>query len=252
MDFLSLIGAKPPLVLGLDPRPQHHPAGIGDIRAHALSLMEALKPYLAAVKPQAAFFEALGAEGYALFIELAREARAMGLPVLFDVKRGDVPSTASAYARAYLEAFPGSAVTVSPLLGEDSLLPFFEAAAQSGGMVFVLVRTSNPGAGEFFELETERGMFWEVLLEKTEAWNRCFGGRVGAVIGATHEEALETARERFAGWILAPGVGAQGGEARPLARVLYPLSRALMYPGGKVDVAESERAAKALLLRLGF
>jgi len=214
--------------------------------------MEALGPHLAAVKPQAAFFEVLGAEGYALFLELAREARALGLPVLFDVKRGDVPSTANAYARAYLEAFPGSAITVNPLLGEDSLLPFFEAAAQSGGMVFVLVRTSNPGAREFFELETAAGTLWEVLLEKAEAWNRRFGGRVGVVVGATHEGALEAARERFSGWILAPGVGAQGGEARPMARVLYPLSRALMYPGGKVDVAESQRAAKALLLRLGF
>lgn len=211
MDFLERIESGSPLVLGLDPRPEYHPGGLVEIRKHALSLMEALGPHLAAVKPQAAFFEALGAEGYALFLELAREARALGLPVLFDVKRGDVPSTASAYARAYLEAFPGSAITVNPLLGEDSLLPFFEAAAQSGGMVFVLVCTSNPGAREFFELETATGTLWEVLLEKAEAWNRRFGGRVGVVVGATHEEALEAARERFAGWILAPGVGAQGG-----------------------------------------
>ncbi len=244
MDFLKAIAKGPRLVLGLDPRPERH-GGWGAFLEDARALLRALAGRVAAVKPQLAFFEAEGRRGMAGLFDLAGYARDLGLPVLFDGKRGDVPSTAAAYARAWLFNFPGSALTVNPLLGEDSLLPFFEAAVASGGMVFLLVRTSNPGARDFLELETEKGPLWRHLLARAEAWNGRFEGRVGTVVGATHAGGLEAARARFSGWILAPGVGAQGGRMRRLARVLYPLSRGIWYPGARFDLEASLRAAEA-------
>ncbi len=249
MDFAQAIEGRPSLWLGLDPRPDHH-RDFAALRRHALDLIETLAGAVGGVKPNLAFFEALGPEGFELLFELADFAREKGLPVLFDAKRGDVPSTAAAYARAYLARFPGSGITANPLLGRESLLPFVEAAATHGGMVFVLARTSNPGARDYLELETPRGPLWRAILEDLEALNAAFEGRVGAVVGATHEGALEAARAVFSGWILAPGVGAQGGRPRRLARVLYPVSRALLYPGGRVDIEASLAAARALLAEL--
>ncbi len=236
-------------MLGLDPRPERH-GGWGAFLEDARALLVALRDRVAAVKPQLAFFEAAGRRGMAGFFDLVETARELGLPVLFDAKRSDVPSTAAAYARAWLLNFPGSALTVNPLLGEDSLLPFFEAALESGGMVFLLVRTSNPGARDFLGLKTEKGPFWTHLLARAEAWNTRYGGRVGAVVGATHEGALEAARERFSGWILAPGVGAQGGRIRRLSKVLYPVSRGIWYPGARFDLEASLRAAEGYLRAL--
>ncbi len=249
MDFLEPLAARPPLWLGLDPRPERYPDAAA-MRAHLLGVVEALAGVVGGVKPNLAFFEALGTEGMALLFELAAFAREKGLPVLFDAKRGDVPSTARAYAEAYLARFPGAAITASPLLGRDALVPFLEAARAHGGMVFVLARTSNPGARDYLELKTERGPLWRAILEDLEALNAEYGGRAGAVVGATHEGALEAARGVFSGWILAPGVGAQGGRLRPLERVIYPVSRALLYPEGRADVEASLAAARGLLAKL--
>ena len=250
MEFSSAVGSRPPLVLGLDPRPERH-GGWRAFVEDARELLRALAPRVAAVKPQLAFFEAEGRRGMEGLFDLVEEVRGLGVPVLFDVKRGDVPATAAAYARAWLSNFPGSAVTANPLLGEDGLLPFFEAARASGGMVFILVRTSNPGARDFLELGTERGPLWRYLLERAEGWNSRFGGRVGAVVGATHPGALEAARARFSGWILAPGVGAQGGRIRRLPGVLYPVSRGIWYPGERFDLGASLEAAEGYLRELG-
>ena len=249
MDFLEAIAERPGLVLGIDPRPERH-GGWTAFLEDARMLLRALRDRVAAVKPQLAFFEAEGRRGMAGLFDLVETARELGLPVLFDAKRADVPSTAAAYARAWLSNFPGSALTANPLLGEDSLLPFFEAACESGGMVFLLVRTSNPGARDFLELNTEKGPFWAHLLARAAEWDRRFEGRVGAVVGATHEGALEAARKRFPGWILAPGVGAQGGKIRRLPKVLYPISRGIWYPGERFVLEASLRSAEAYLRAL--
>ncbi|WP_119280051.1 orotidine-5'-phosphate decarboxylase, partial [Calidithermus roseus] len=154
---------RPPLVLGVDPRPElHRVEGVRGsllphIRRYTLELMEALAARLCAVKFQAAFFEALGPEGFALMHELAAGARVLALPVIFDAKRGDIGSTAEAYARAYLEAYPGSALTVNPYLGEDAMEPLLQAADRSRGALFVLVKTSNPGSGLFQDLRLADG-----------------------------------------------------------------------------------------------
>jgi len=127
MDFLEAL-SRPPVVLGVDPRPElHGREPISHIRRYTLELLEALASRLAAVKFQLAFFEALGPEGLGLLWELASGARVMGLPVIFDGKRGDIGSTAKAYARAYLEAFPGSALTANPYLGLDALERFWHS-----------------------------------------------------------------------------------------------------------------------------
>ncbi len=233
MDFLEAIAGRPALVLGLDPRPERH-GGWAAFLEDARALLRALAGRVAAVKPQLAFFEAEGRRGMAGLFDLVEYARELGLPVLFDAKRGDVPSTAAAYARAWLSNFPGSALTVNPLLGEDSLLPFFDAAGESGGMVFLLARTSNPGARDLLELKTEKGPLWAYLLARAEAWNGRFGGRVGAVVGATHAGGLEAARARFSGWILAPGVGAQGGEDPKDPQGALPPLPGDLVPGGAV------------------
>ncbi len=250
MDFLEAIAGRPALLLGLDPRPERH-GGWAAFLEDARALFRALAGRVAALKPQLAFFEAEGRRGMRGLFDLVEYARELGLPVLFDAKRADVPSTAAAYARAWLSNFPGSALTVNPLLGEDSLLPFFEAAGESGGMVFLLVRTSNPGARDLLELKTEKGPLWTYLLARSEAWNARFAGRVGAVVGATHEGALEAARARFSGWILAPGVGAQGGRIQKIPKVLYPLSRGIWYPGERFSLEASLRAAEDYLRVLG-
>ncbi|APD09628.1 MULTISPECIES: orotidine-5'-phosphate decarboxylase [Thermus] len=255
MDFLSAL-ERPPLVLGVDPRPElHGPKPLVHLRRYALELFEALAESLAAVKFQLAFFEALGPEGMALLFELASAARVMGLPVLFDGKRGDIGSTAEAYAEAYLDRFPGSALTVNPYLGLDALAPFFRAAMRSGGAVFVLVKTSNPGSGFLQDLAVEGRPLYlhlaEALAREGEALREGPWSRVGMVVGATYPEAVRAVRDVAPhAPLLLPGVGAQGGSPLKGKGLLLAASRALFYPGGRPDLEGAQEAAKGLLSAL--
>ncbi len=253
-DFVEEVTRRPPLVLGVDPRPAWHPGGdaLGHIRRYSLEVMEALAPYIAAVKLQAAFFEALGPKGYALMHELAAAARVMALPVIWDAKRGDIGSTARAYAEAYLEAYPGSALTVNPYLGEDAVAPFLEAAARSGGMVFVLVKTSNPGSGMFQDLEVAGRPLYRVVAEAVAAWSERYAvgrwSRVGAVVGGTYPERVRELRGVLPRSVfLVPGLGAQGGAVLRGEGLLLSASRALYYPGGRPDVAAALHQVRAYL-----
>jgi len=255
VDFLSAL-ERPPLVLGVDPRPNlHGPKPLVHLRRYALELFEALAESLAAVKFQLAFFEALGPEGMALLFELASAARVMGLPVLFDGKRGDIGSTAEAYAEAYLGRFPGSALTVNPYLGLDALTPFFREAKQSGGAVFVLVKTSNPGSGFLQDLPVEGKPLYlhlaEALAREGEALREGPWSRVGMVVGATYPEAVRAVREVApSAPLLLPGVGVQGGRPLKGKGLLLAASRALFYPGGRPDLEGAKEAAKELLSAL--
>ncbi|TBH20491.1 orotidine-5'-phosphate decarboxylase [Thermus thermamylovorans] len=255
MDFLEAL-ARPPLVLGVDPRPGlHGKEPIPHLRRYSLEVLEALAPRLAAVKFQLAFFEALGPEGMALLLELASGARVMGLPVLFDGKRGDIGSTAEAYAEAYLLRFPGSALTLNPYLGLDALEPFFRAAQRSGGAVFVLAKTSNPGAGFLQDLEVGRRPLYlhlaEVLAEEGRRYLEGPWSRVGLVVGATYPEAVQRVREAAPhAPLLLPGVGAQGGKPLKGPGLLNASARALFYPRGRPDLEGALEAAEALLAAL--
>jgi orotidine-5'-phosphate decarboxylase len=259
MEFVEAVLERPPLVLGIDPRPELHPGHpIESVRRYSLELMEALCVKVGAVKFQAAFFEAMGPQGFALMHELIGGARVLSLPVMVDAKRGDIGSTAEAYARAYLEAYPGSALTVNPYLGSDALEPFFKSAARFGGAVLVLVKTSNPGSGLFQDLEVplegRRPGFQlhhavaEYLAAQAETQRVGEWSRIGAVVGSTYPAQVEAMRRAMPrSLLLLPGLGAQGGEVIGGEGLLNSASRALYYPGGKPDVGAAVKQAEVYL-----
>ena len=197
------------LVVGLDPRLDLLPmelrgeavlgraAAASSVARFCKGIVDAVGPYVVAVKPQSAFFEALGADGFRALEEVCAYARAAGLLVLLDAKRGDIGSTSRAYAAAYLEprddAPPlADAMTASPYLGLDSVEPFLAACRRHGSGVFFLVRTSNAGAADVQDLALSDGRpLWNHVAELVREWGEPFVGEnglssVGAVVGATH------------------------------------------------------------------
>ena len=231
---------RSPIVLGLDPDPARvwpeslEVAGEGTgaeraadvVVAHCAALIAAAGPACVAIKPQVACFERLGAPGWRALERVADAARAAGLLVLADAKRGDIGVTAEAYAQAFLTGTdtpfgraPGldaDALTVSPYLGEDTLTPF--TTAHPGKGIFVLVRTSNPGAGDLQDQQLQNGdRLWEQVARIVD------GLDANAVVGATAPEHLERARELMPrATFLLPGVGAQGGKVEDLKPAFAP------------------------------
>jgi orotidine-5'-phosphate decarboxylase len=227
-----------PVLVGLDPRWEQLPPALtagqdtGSLARRAevygrfcREVIDVVAPLVPAVKPQAAFFEQLGPQGMAALYDVIQHARAAGLVVILDGKRNDIGSTAEAYAEAYLGAgaWGADALTVSPYLGEDSLRPFVEVGQRRGAGIFVLVKTSNPGGGQFQDLITDGrplyrhvGDFIERLAINTAGQGGY--GAVGAVVGATYPQQLAELREAMPHtWFLVPGYGAQGGAARDVA-----------------------------------
>jgi len=253
-EFVDEVLSRPPLVLGIDPRPALHGSNpLAHIRQYTLELLEALACKVCAVKFQAAYFEAMGPRGFALMHELITGARVLSVPVIVDAKRGDIGSTAQAYAEAYLHAYPGSALTVNPYIGSDALEPFFRVARQSGGTVFVLVKTSNPGSGLFQDLPIAGGGYLyqavaNYLAEKAEQQRVGSWSRIAAVVGATYPGQVEEIRGRLPhSFLLLPGLGAQGGRAIQGPGLLNSASRALYYPGGQPRLEEAVRQAELYL-----
>lgn len=238
------------LCVGLDPRLSHYrdPA---HLRRHTLEVLEATAPYAAAVKPQVAFYEALGVQGMEILEEVCAAARTLGLPVVLDAKRGDIGSTAEAYAQAWLTGrHAGSSLTVNPFLGFGALQPFVGAAREHGGGVFVLVKTSNPDQAD---LQGE-GLSERVAAEVARLGAEEGGeyASVGAVVGATHPDDLPRFRSLMPrALLLLPGLGAQGAQARDLAGAFHPggtgalvsASRGVQYADG-LDVAAARAAAQ--------
>ncbi|HXF98964.1 MAG TPA: orotidine-5'-phosphate decarboxylase, partial [Gaiellaceae bacterium] len=249
------------LVVGLDPRVDVLPM---ELRGEALlgrpgaaaavarfcrGIVDAVGPYAVAVKPQAAFFEQLGADGMRALEEVCAYARAAGLLVLLDAKRGDVGPTARAYAAAYLEpaddgAALADAMTASPYLGEDAVEPFLAACRRHGAGVFFLVRTSNAGAADVQDLALSDGRpLWQYLAALVHTWGEGIVGEaglssVGAVVGATNPRAVSEARRLMPQTpLLLPGVGAQGATPADVARAftsgpasaLVTASRSVIY-----------------------
>ena len=214
------------VVLGLDPDPARLWPG-HDLASHCRALIAAAGPACVAVKPQVACFERLGADGWSALAEVAGTARDAGLLVLADATRGDVPVTARVYAEAFFDRLGADALTVNPLLGRDALAPLLEAARARGGGLFVLVRTSNPGAADVMDLElASGGALWEALAamvaELGEVGESGLSD-VGAVTGATAPEHLARMRELMPSTpFLLPGVGAQGGSVEALAPAFAP------------------------------
>jgi uridine monophosphate synthetase len=211
------------LCVGLDPHPSDLPAPTaGAARDFCLRLIEATAPYAAAFKPNAAFFEIYGPEGWAVLKEvitaIQERSDRLGsmIPVILDAKRGDIASSADGYARSAFETLGAHAITLSPYLGRDSIDPFL-AYKEKG--VFLLCKTSNSGAGDFQDLElapvpgssTTPLRLYEFVAQLAQTWN--IGNNLGLVVGATQPESLARVRAIAPDlWILAPGVGAQGGD----------------------------------------
>jgi orotidine-5'-phosphate decarboxylase len=209
------------------------------VAVHCTLLIEAAGEHCVAVKPQVACFERLGAPGWAALQEVITRAHEHDLLVIADAKRGDIDITASAYAQAYfsatdtpygtVEGLGADALTVNPLLGADSLEPLVSEARAHGGGVFVLVRTSNPGAADVQERALAGGgTVSETLAQLVARLGEPGIGAsgltdVGAVVGATAPDRLRGLRERMpAAVFLLPGVGAQGGRVEDLAPAFVP------------------------------
>jgi orotidine-5'-phosphate decarboxylase len=230
------------LVVGLDPRLDLLPVELrGEAvlgRAEAANayarfccgIVDAVAPHVVAVKPQLAFFEALGGDGFAALERVCAYARSAGLLVIADGKRGDIGSTARAYATAYLEPRDdepalADALTVNTYLGEDSMEPFLQACRLHGAGLFCLVRTSNAGAVDLQELILSDGRrVWQHVAGLVGEWGAELTGErglssVGAVVGATVPRAVAEARRLLPrAVLLLPGVGAQGAGPADVAR----------------------------------
>lgn len=255
------------LCLGLDPRVDMHPmtdpkahgfdphAIASAIQTHCLETLEACAPLIAAIKPNLAFYEALGIPGLEVLGRVCANARVLGIPVLLDAKRGDFPSTAEAYAQAWLTRdHAGSALTVNPFLGFETLNPFLKAARANDGAIFVLVKTSNPGSRDLQDLETAQGRISEIVAARlaSEAAQEESYSAVGAVVGATHTAELAHFRKLMPNvLILLPGLGSQGAEASDLAPAfdadglgaIASSSRAIQYASRESDYALKARDA---------
>ncbi len=237
--------------MGLDPDPALMPEGLGVVE-FCRGIVDAVADHAVAVKPQAAFFEALGADGWAALMEVCGYAREAGLLVLADAKRGDVPSTARAYAAAFAPI--ADAMTVNPYLGLDSVEPFL---ACEGLGVFVLVKTSNPGSVDLQDLPLADGRpLWQHVAGLVDRWGAGLVGKsglssVGAVVGATFPQEVAEARRLLPrSVLLLPGVGAQGGSAEQLAAAfsigpagaLVSASRSVLYADRGADWQEAAAA----------
>ncbi|HED64212.1 MAG TPA: orotidine-5'-phosphate decarboxylase [Planctomycetes bacterium] len=189
------------------------------VERFCFELLDVVAGRVAAVKPQSAFFELLGSDGVRAFENVCARARSLDLLVIGDVKRGDIASTASAYAESFLASGEHrcDAVTVSPYLGPDTLEPFANVCAREDGGMYVLLRTSNPGGGAF-QLHGTPALWEEVAgaLERlgTDLIGNSGFSSIGAVVGATHAAELATIRARLPKTpFLLPGYGAQGAGA---------------------------------------
>ncbi len=278
------------IVLGLDPDPARlwpealelaggTRGGAGEraaraVAAHCRLVLDAAAEQCVAVKPQVACFERLGAPGWAALREVMDDAAQRGLIVIADAKRGDIDISARAYAQAFfgatatpfgeVEGLGADALTVSPMLGRDSLAPLIEVARERGAGLFALVRTSNPGAADIQDRELAAGgTVSEAVARMIDELGRPGVGEaglsdVGAVTGATAPERLEALRALMphAVWLL-PGIGPQGASGRDLAPAfaagpaggLVSASRAIVYAfesgdGGAPAASARDEAAR--------
>jgi orotidine-5'-phosphate decarboxylase len=240
------------------------------VQAHCALVLEAVAEHCVAAKLQLACFERLGAPGWAALAATVEHARQRGLLVIADGKRGDIDVSARAYGQAFFAAtqtpfgevggLGADALTVSPLLGTDSLAPLLALARARGGGLFVLVRTSNPGGAELQELALADGGTLSERLATMVSELQGPGelGDVGAVVGATAPGRLQRLRELMpSAPFLLPGVGAQGGRVEDLGPAFAPgragglvaASRAIV-DAFRVDGGDPAAAATAAAARL--
>ena len=249
------------LCVGLDPEPARFPGAMrGDasrIFDFCSAIVEATRDLVIAFKPQIAYFAAHRAEDQLERLIAHIHESAPDVPVILDAKRGDVGQTAEQYAIEVFERYRADAVTLSPLLGFDSIEPYLR---HPGKGVILLCRTSNPGGADLQDLALASGekLYERIARVATGEWNG--GGQIGLVVGATRPAEIARVRELAPGVpLLIPGIGAQGGDAAATVRagwrseggrttgpIVVSSSRAVLYAGDGSDfAAASRRAAEA-------
>lgn len=247
-DLTDLIFRKKSfLCVGLDPETNKMPAhlrdkGIDGVLAFNRAIIDATRDFCVAYKPNLAFFEALGPEGWRVFDETVRHIGPSHL-VIADAKRGDIGNTSRMYADAFFHRYGCDAITVAPYMGEDSVKPFLDF---HGKWTILLGLTSNPGSDDFQKqwLEDERKPLWETVLQKAVQWGN--SDQLMFVIGATHPEAFARVRAIAPDYfLLVPGVGAQGGDLAAICEhglnntcgLLVNASRSILYASSGEDFA---------------
>ncbi len=237
-----------PIVVGLDPMLNYVPEhvqqaafkeygetlkGAGEaIFAYNKAIIDATHDLIPAVKPQIAMYEQFGIEGLIAFQKTCEYAKSKDLVIIGDIKRGDIGSTSAAYAVGHVgqvqigankfRGFDEDFVTVNPYLGSDGVKPFIDVCKDEKKGIFVLVKTSNPSSGEFQDQEVDGTPIYEKVAEKVAEWGESHMGDnysyVGAVVGATYPAMGAALRKVMPKtYILVPGYGAQGGQAKDLA-----------------------------------
>ena len=223
-----------------------------------LNLVRQTAPYAAAFKPNAAFFEVFGAEGWAALKQvieaIQQESQRLGsmIPVILDAKRGDIASTAEAYAKSAFESLGAHCITLNPYLGKDSVDPFIQNSEKG---VFLLCKTSNKGSGDLQDVMVDGGRWtadgasspmplYEHVARLAQSWN--VKNNIGLVVGATHPQVMSEIRKATPNlWFLAPGVGAQGGELESAIRAgLRKDGKGILLPVSR-GISRAENPAKA-------
>ena len=244
----KIIDKQNPSVVGLDPRlemvPQFMreeyfneygktPKAVGEMFfAFNKEIIDNVYDIVPAVKPQIAMYEKYGHEGVQCYIKTNEYAKSKGLIVIGDIKRGDITSTAEAYAEGHIgevkiedqcyNIYSQDAITLSPYLGSDSIEPYIKHCKKYDKGLFILVKTSNPNSGEIQDLETGEGKLYEKVGKLVDKWGKTLIGkhgysRIGAVVGATHPKQAENLRKIMPDtYFLVPGYGAQGAKAEDL------------------------------------
>ncbi len=242
------------LCIGLDPNPELMPDKTGVFKFNK-AIIDATSDLVCAYKLNLAFYEALGLDG---LDDMKRTVKHIpdNIPVIGDAKRGDIGNTARAYARAIFDIFNFDATTLSPYLGFDSVEPFIEYWDRG---VFILCRTSNPGAVDFqnlpLETEHKRLPLFEIVALRAAKWNK--QGNIGLVVGATYPEELKLIRQNHPDMLLLiPGIGAQGGELPSAVshgvdkrgrKAIISSSRQIIYASKGKDFAEAARQVASSL-----
>lgn len=246
------------LCVGLDPHiPDLKEPTAASALDFCLTLVRQTAPYAAAFKPNAAFFEVFGAEGWTALKQVIEaiheESTRLGsmIPVILDAKRGDIASTAGAYARSAFEVLGAHCITLNPYLGKDSVEPFIQNSEKG---VFLLCKTSNPGSGDLQDLfvAEDKGQTTPLYIhvaKLAQKWN--VKNNIGIVVGATHPQIMSDIRQAAPDlWFLAPGVGAQGGDLETALKsglrkdgkgILLPVSRGISRAGSPARAAAELR-----------
>lgn len=230
------VAAHGPVCVGLDTELSYLPAAEIDpaktagenLLAYNLALIDTTRADAGCYKVQIAYYESLGLDGMRAYAATLKAVRAAGRPVIADIKRGDIAKTAEMYAKAHFSGeFEADLITLAPYMGLDSLEPYLPYCREQGKGVFVLCRTSNPGAKDFeYERLADGRRLYDLVGDKVAALGAQYAGEhgyssLGLVIGGTYTEEAAEIRARYANnFFLIPGYGAQGGKAADIARYL--------------------------------